>query len=95
MFLSKLLNSDLTIEPTVAPALFGRVNAFNVRVQCSPVFRGTDKELMQKVCEILTRSTNGDVELRTENVVYDASFNHESCVETLVFQVLTPLEPQW
>ena len=95
MLLSKFQKCDLTITPEVVPALFGRVNAFNVRVQCAPAYPGTDKELMQKVCEILSRSTKGEVELRTEYVVFDASFGHEFSVESLVFQVLTPQEPQW
>lgn len=94
MFKSKFQNSDLTITPEVAPALFGRINAFSVRVQCNPAFNGTDKELMQRVCEILTKATDGKVELRTQNVVYEASFTNFN-IEELTFQVLTPLQPQW
>ena len=84
----------MTITPGVAPALFGRINAFSVRVQCKPAFNGSEKELMQGVCEILTKAIDGNVTLRTQYVVSDASFVNNQ-VEELTFQVLTPNEPQW
>ena len=86
--------SNLTITSGVAPALFERVNAFIVRVQCNPAFNGTDKNLMQKVCEILTNATDRKLALRTQNVVYEASFVNNR-IEELTFQVLTPNEPLW
>lgn len=90
----KTKNGDLTIKTEVAPTFWGKVNAFSVYVSCDPVFKGTDKELMQRVCDILTNFTNGNVELKTQNVVSAIWF--ENChIREIVFQVITPLEPLW
>ena len=87
-------NCDLTITPSVAPSLFRKVNAFNVRVQCCPSFDGTKEALMQEVCAILSNATNGNTEIRTKFVLSDVSFENFHLQE-IVFQVITPLEPLW
>lgn len=99
--------SLVSIEPEVALDDFGKFRAFYVNVKCYPAFDGTDKELMNEVCRILTAKTKGMVELKTFYVIDHvvSSSMKESVspnkagswrqIEELAFQVITPLEPQW
>ena len=86
---------NITIIPGVAPEYFSRVNAFNVYVECHIPHRGTDKKLMQRVCQILTEYVHGEVQIRTEYVVSFASFEQEMRISKILFQVITPLEAMW
>lgn len=88
-------NSDVTIIPEVAPEIFGRFYAFDVRIICNPPYRGSDKELMIEICKILTEQTKGAIELKTFYVVHDVHYASDFQVEEITFQVITPLEPQW
>ena len=89
------MNCDLTIIPEVDPVDFGKYNAFDVKVICDPEFPGSDKELMCAVCQFLTEYINNAIEIRTHYVVHDATFKDRLRVCEIMFQVLTPLEPQW
>lgn len=90
-----LKNGNLTIIPGVVPEYFSKVNAFNVYVECIEPFCGTDKELMQEVCQILTDYVHGEVQIRTKYVVSFASFEQGMRISKILFQVITPLEAMW
>ena len=70
-------------------------NAFDVNVLCDPAFRGSGIELMNEVCQFLSTHEEGKVELKTLYVVHDAHFDSYHRIEEILFQVITPLEPQW
>ena len=89
-------NGDISIETSIPLEMFGKVKAFEVKITCTPAYEGSDKDLMNEVCSFLSCHTDGKVELRTLYVVHDACFVDKlRRIEKLVFQVITPLEPQW
>ncbi len=96
LFNAHIKDSDVSIEPSIPVETFGKVKAFEVKVTCNPAYEGSDKELMNEVCKILYEQTNRMIELKTFYVIHDACFvGKHRRIETIVFQVITPLETQW
>lgn len=62
----------ISIETDVTPEQFGKIGSFNVTVSCFPAFVGTDKELMNLVCDYLSSQAEGMV-IKTRYVVSYAS----------------------
>ena len=89
-----LREGNITIIPGVQPENFAKVSAFNVYIECDEPYRGTDKELMQEVCQFLTKYVQEEIELRTQYVVSSASFE-QGQISKILFQVITPLELMW
>ena len=93
--ISKIRNSDVNVIPEVALERMGKYNAFDVKAVCNPAFAGTDRDLMNEICQLLTTLVEGKIELKTFYVVHDAHFDSKHRIEEILFQVITPLEPQW
>ena len=85
----------MKVIPEVALERMGKYNAFDVKAVCNPAFAGTDRELMNEICQLLTNLVDGMMELKTIYVVHDAHFDSKHRIEEIQFQVITPLEPQW
>lgn len=89
----------ISIETDVTPEQFGKIGSFNVTVSCFPAYDGTDKELMDFVCNYLTGLTEGRVRIKTRYVISCVSLetaNNDMCkVKGLVFQALTPNCSLW
>ena len=94
-FITRIGNCDLKVNPEVALERMGKYNAFDVKAACNPAFAGTDRELMNEICQLLTTLVEGKIEVRTFFVVHDVHFDSKHRIEEIIFQVTTPLEPQW
>ena len=93
--ITKIRNCDVTVIPEVALERMGEYNAFDVKAICNPAFIGTDRELMNEICKLLTTLVEGKFELKTFYVVHDVHFDSKHQIEEILFQVITPLELQW
>ena len=87
-------NSEVEIVPHIKPQGFYKTEAFFVDVKCFPAFKGGDKELMVKVCVILSRLNGGKTELRTQYVVDEVHYEGDFAVSFIRFQVITSICPQ-
>ena len=73
--ITRIRNCDVKLIPEVALERIGEYNAFDVKAVCIPAFTGTDRELMNEICQLLTTLVEGKIELKTFYVVHDAHFD--------------------
>lgn len=89
-------NSLVQIIPSIRPEGFSKVDAFMVDVSCIPAYKHGKERLMQEVCSILSFLDGVNTTIKTLGVISSSSTEGENFdVNSICFQVITPLCPQW